>query len=343
MNPIISDLSYVNAPPSLTAHIRRQPEDFQVIEELGFVPDGVGEHSFLRIRKRDANTQWVAERIAAFAQQPVSAVSYAGMKDRHAVTEQWFSVHLPGRLDPDWSACGDEYFSVLQQQRHSRKLRRGALKGNSFRIVLRELQGDRVELEARLQRVLKQGVPNYYGEQRFGRQGGNLAKAQALFSGRRVRNRHQRGLYLSAARSWLFNQVLSRRLSAATWNQILPGDLMMLEGSHSVFPVTDVDADLQRRLLELDIHPTGPLWGQGMPFSQGEVQALETEIAAQHSDLAEGLVRAGLKQERRALRLCVQNLMWNNEKADVLVLHFRLSAGAYATMVLRELVLSSDV
>jgi tRNA pseudouridine13 synthase len=324
--------------PPLGGRIRAVPEDFQVFEELGFTATGSGEHVLLRVRKRAVNTEWVARQLGAFAGVPKAAVSYAGLKDRHAVAEQWFSVHLPGRSEPDWSLCGGEDFTVREHHRHARKLRIGALKGNVFRIVIRELQGESGALAERLRRIEQTGVPNYFGAQRFGRDGGNLARAEALFLGtERVRDRHERGLYLSAARAEVFNQVLSRRVAAGCWNQPLAGDVMMLEGNRSVFAVTAVDTAIRQRITDFDIHPTGPLWGAGALLSRDAVLELEQALAAEYPVLCQGLAAAGLKQERRALRVRIQDAALATPADGTAVLGFRLPAGAYATVVLREL------
>jgi len=331
--------SFAIGTPLLSGRIRTVPGDFQVFEELGFTTTGSGEHVLLRVRKRAVNTNWVAKQLAAFAGVPQAAVSYAGLKDRHAVAEQWFSVHLPGQSELDWASCGGEDFAILEHHRHARKLRIGALKGNTFRIVIRDLEGDPGTLEERLRQVGKLGVPHYFGAQRFGRDGGNLAKAEALFLGKtRVKDRYQRGLYLSAARAEIFNQVLSRRVTAGSWNQPLTGDVMMLDGSHSVFPVTEVDSTIQQRILDCDIHPTGPLWGKGELLSQASVLDSEQAVAADHPVLCQGLVTAGLKQERRALRVRVRDVGLEIPDDGTVVISFRLPAGAYATVVLRELV-----
>ena len=334
---MLESLSYRTEAPALRGRIRSQPEDFEVQEELGFDADGEGEHVWLRVRKRAANTAWVAEQLAAYAGVAERAVSYAGLKDRWAVAEQWFSVHLPGRRDPDWSACGGADFSVLQHIRHGRKLRRGALKSNSFRIVVRDLDGPVTDLEERLQRALAEGVPNYFGEQRFGREGANLKQAELMFAGRRVRNRHHRSLYVSAARSHIFNQVLSRRVAENTWNRALAGDVMMLEGTHSIFTVDQPDAEIMQRIAVLDIHPTGPLWGAGEPLSRAIVLSLEKTVAENLSTLCSGLQRIdNLRQERRALRLRLNKAALECHKDHVQIC-LDLPAGAYATTVLREL------
>ena len=336
-------LPFAHGQPALSGRLRAVPEDFQVREDIPFTLDGAGEHVWLRVRKRDANTDWVARRLAERAAVPPSAVSYAGLKDRHAVTEQWFSVHLPGRAEPDWALDPYPDFMVLNAVRHSRKLRRGALSGNAFRITIRDLDGDPAELAARLERVAATGVPNYFGEQRFGREAGNLERAEAMLSGReKVRDRHQRGLYLSTARSALFNAVLARRVSEGSWNGALPGEVLMLAGSHSIFTVTEVDETIRQRITAFDLHPTGPLWGAGELHSGGPVRELEEAVAATLPAFRDGLAAAGLDQERRALRLMVEDARLEFAKARTAVLDFRLTAGAYATTVLRELVRPAD-
>ena len=228
---------------------------------------------------------------------------------------------------------------MLNAVRHSRKLRRGALSGNAFRITLRELDGDPAELTARLNLVAATGVPNYFGEQRFGHAGGNLEQAEAMLRGElKVRDRQQRGLYLSAARSALFNAVLARRVAEGTWNQPLPGEVLMLDGSHSIFAVDEVDETIRQRVAAFDLHPTGPLWGAGTLRNGGPVRALEEAAAATLPVFRDGLAAAGLEQERRALRLAVRDATLEFPELRTAVLDFRLPAGAYATTVLRELI-----
>jgi tRNA pseudouridine13 synthase len=276
--------------------------------------------------------------LARCAGVPLRDVSYAGLKDRQAVTEQWFSVHLPGSATPDWSKLGSADVSILREARHSRKLRRGALRGNRFRITVHDLVTDPGLLRQRLETIAAAGVPNYFGEQRFGRNGSNLRTAERFFGNTHMRlSRHQRGLVLSAARSLLFNAVLSRRVSEGSWNLALPGDAMQLQGSHSYFVATVVDAELQQRVAEHDVHPTGPLHGRGTAAVEAEVLALESAVLAGYPAWQAGLEAAGLKQERRALRLILDKLEWTQPATDVLCLEFSLPAGAYATSVLREL------
>lgn len=320
----------------LDALFRAIPEDFRVDELPAFEPSGAGEHLLLEIEKRGMNTVHAARRIARWAGVPDAAIGYAGLKDRHAITTQRFSVHLPKRVAPDLSTLGGADLRVLGQAWHARKLPRGALRGNRFRLVLREVAGERGVIEARLRRIAADGLPNYFGAQRFGRGGDNVAAARRMFAGQRV-HREQRSIYLSAARSALFNAVLAARVRAGTWAAGDEGEVWMLDGSHSVFGPVPADPALAGRAASGDIHPTGPLWGRGEPRCDGAVAALEAAALAPFADLRAGLEAAGLRQERRALRVRVADLAWDGPGEGRLSLSFVLPPGAYATGLLAEL------
>lgn len=331
-----SELPRAYGPPPLQAILRAQPEDFMVEELPGAVADGSGEHAWLWVEKRDANTEWVARQLAAFCGIPVADVGYAGLKDRHAVTRQAFSLHLPGKADPDWSHFVAEGVSLLEVRRHGRKLKRGALRGNRFALRLREVQGDRQRADEVLARIGTGGVPNYFGEQRFGLTGRNLEQARAMFAGRRVR-RGMRSLLLSAARSQIFNEVLAARVGLGNWNQAMDGEIWALAGSHSWFGPEAFTPALAARLASTDIAPSGPLWGEGEPPSADAVGALERGIAATHADLVAGLAAARMRHDRRPLRLLPRDLHWRWPDPGTLELAFELPAGSYATVVVREL------
>jgi len=355
-------LTFAHGVPAITGRIRVLPEDFVVREWLGFDPDHDGDHALLTVRKREANTQWVARELAKRAGVHVHDVGFAGLKDRHALTEQSFSVPI-GRNGnvASWAGFQGEGFEVLSAVRHRRKLRRGAHHGNDFEILVRE-PGPRHPalptpeapasgptppmgeasftgsfLDARLTAIQRFGVPNYFGEQRFGREDSNLDAARRWFEqGQEPRDRHIRGFALSATRAEIFNRILSARVSDGTWNRLLDGDVANLQGTGSIFGVEQVDEVLRERCERMDIHPTGAMWGRGELRSQGAARQLEEAIAAELSSFAAGLAKAGLEQERRALRLAVQELQWA-AAPDGLRLKFRLGRGAFATTVLREI------
>lgn len=318
--------------------MRSTPEDFFVEELPGFEPSGAGEHLLLTIEKRGMNTAFAAKTIAQWAGVDESAIGYAGLKDRHAVTRQRFSVWIPKKIAPDLAALQSDALRVLEHAWHARKLPRGALAGNRFVLVLRELEGQREAVDARLSAIARRGVPNHFGEQRFGRGGDNVRKAVAMFAGGRVK-REERTMLLSAARSELFNRVLAARVEAGNWDAALDGEVWILDGSRSVFGPEPFTPELQARLEAFDIHPSGPLWGEGELRSTGA--ARELELAALAGDTASrlraGLERAGLKQERRALRLRPMELAWTWRDDGALELRFALPPGCYATTVLREL------
>lgn len=323
--------------PPVTGQLRVTPEDFVVREWLGFAADGAGDHWLLTVRKRGANTHWVAKQLAKLAQIHPRDVGFAGLKDRNAVTEQAFTVPVRSAVGSAWSGVSGDGFEVLEAVLHRRKLKRGALRGNDFEITVRGLSGDTEALAQRLETMVTQGVPNYFGPQRFGIEGGNLLRARQWLSGEiELQDRLDRSFALSAARSAIFNAVLARRVADGTWNRLRAGDVANLDGSNSIFSAAALDEVLIERCRQLDIHPTGPLWGEGAPASQGEVAELEQQVAAGESLLAEGLGKAGLEQERRALRQRVGNVEWMLD-ADRLRLKFRLPRGAFATAVLHEL------
>ncbi|MGN6113634.1 MAG: tRNA pseudouridine(13) synthase TruD [Luteimonas sp.] len=275
-----ASLPQAHGAPVLSARIRVAPEDFRVDEIDGFEAEGSGEHLLLTVEKRGMNTAFAAKLIAQWAGIDEAGIGYAGLKDRHALTTQRFSVHLPRRIAPDTAALeAHEGLRVLGATWHSRKLPRGALAGNRFALRLRGAAGARDAVDARLQAIAARGVPNYFGEQRFGRDGDNVGNALAMFAGRRVA-RAQRTHLLSAARSQLFNRVLAARVEAGSWDAALEGEVWMLDGSRSVFGPLPFDDALAARLAAFDIHPTAPLWGRGELRRADGAAALELEALA---------------------------------------------------------------
>jgi len=333
------NLPFAYGIPPATARLRQTPEDFQVEEQLGFEPDGEGEHLWLWVEKRGLNSEQLARELARLGGMKAGEIGYAGMKDRHALTRQWFSVPVRHAVGDALQWCGAGW-RVLHGARARRKLRRGGLRGNRFMITLREVRGDLGAIEARLQEIAVRGVPNYFGEQRFGHD--NLARAEAMVHGElRVADRHVRGLYLSSVRAALFNSVAARRVRDRTWDQALPGEALNLDGSRSFFVIDAPDEAIARRLAAGDVHPTGPLWGKGEPPSRGEALAADRAAMVECPDWwRDACCRAGMEQERRPLRLVVRELQWQWGDGGRLCLGFALAAGGYATAVLRELAAS---
>ena len=318
---VLPDWARAHGTPLFAARIRSTPADFDVTEVLGWALSGDGEHDYLWIEKTGANTEWAARQLARYAGVPPKDVGYAGLKDRHAITRQWFSV--PRWHQPDWSALDVAGVHILDVARHSKKLRRGAHKGNRFRIVLRgeDLEQHADALAQRMAVIREQGVPNYFGAQRFGIDGGNLALADAWAAGKRL-PRHKRSLVISTIRSFLFNEALDARVRDATWNRLLPGDKANLDGTGSLFDVVEVDEELERRCAELDIHPAGTLAGEGSSAGPD----------AWH----EALDRARVEPGARSFRVKAEGLE-QTIAGGAVVLSFALSRGSFATSVLREI------
>ena len=333
--PAIADWARAYGASPVTGQVRRTAADFQVTEILDYDLSGTGEHDFLWLEKQDANTAWLAGKLAQHAGIREPDVGFAGLKDRNAITRQWFSVRRLSAAGTDWSAFELPGVTILDVTRHDRKLRRGAHSGNRFRICIADLVGDPVALEERLQLIRQDGVPNYFGEQRFGRDGNNLQLASDLFAGKRMR-RNKRSFALSAARSWLFNHILQARVQDGSWNCLLDGESACLDGSNSIFAIDQLDQELQNRCHEMDIHPGGALWGRGEPSCQGAVLVLEQAALKSFEEFRRGL-EAHVDQSRRALRLAVRDFAWETGAGQAW-LDFGLSSGAFATAVLREIV-----
>lgn len=336
MNPLFTTefISAYAAP--LTGQFRVQRRDFKVDEQMDIDLSGQGEHLWLQVRKTGSNTDWVAGQLARCAGIKEVEVGYAGLKDRHAITTQWFSLQLAGKPDPDFSPLPPE-IEILQSQRHDKKLRTGALTANHFELILRNVEGDLEQLKPIIEKIKIRGVPNYFGEQRFGNERNNLTKALAWFKGEfRPKQKHQMGLYLSAARSWIFNHILQARIQQNNWSTRLEGDVFVLEDSHSWF-VDDGSENLMQRLDQGDIHPSGALWGEGELPTQSLMRALELQQADFFPGFCAGLSKQRLKHDRRALRVMVKNLEYALLDQQTLQLNFTLPAGAYATVLLEQL------
>lgn len=321
-----------------SAQLKACAEDFQVDEVLDIPLTGTGEHLWLWVEKRYLNTEEVAKRIARLIHVPVRQISYAGLKDRLALTRQWFSVHLAGKPDPDLTAIEDEQLRIIKRIRHQRKLQRGTHSGNGFTIRLTGLDADHLALEQKLQCIAREGVPNYFGLQRFGHDGYNVSQAFEYASQQKLpEQRTVRSRLLSSARSYLFNKVLASRVAEGTWNKVIDGDVLSFTNSRSFF-MADEHSQQDPRLAGLDLHPTGPLWGDGELAGMGQAKQLEQQVIANYPSLANWLVLAKMRQERRILRLPVGQLQWHFPEANILQLAFVLPMGCFATAVVRELV-----
>ncbi len=360
---------------NLTATIKSVAEDFIVEENVSIEMSGEGEHCWIYLKKRHCNTDWIAERLAKYCGVKRMAVSYAGLKDRRAVTSQWFSIQLPGLPTPDWDVFEasfsedasegmpedlpedmtdnvsknnyQESVKILQCFRHNRKLQRGALNSNSFSIILRDLNDTSEQafdrLVQRCQTIAEQGVPNYFGLQRFGRHYNNLDQAVKMFSNPRYKlAKSKRGMYLSAARSWMFNCILSARIEQNVWASRLAGDAFMLDGKSACFKDDRFKDDgneqegIKQRLAHNEIHPTAVLWGEGDTMVDAAAVELESSIISQYPVYRDGLVAARVRAQRRSCRVVPRDVTFVRQKDDFMI-SFTLPSGCYATVVLDEI------
>lgn len=330
------DFNFLYGKPKSTGIYKQSCEDFIVKEDLGFELTGEGEHVCLWVQKIGENTQYLARQLAKFAGIQARDVSYAGLKDKQGDTWQWFSLHIPGKVTPDFSLFESAGVTIHKVIRHNKKIKTGALAGNYFSITLREIS-DKQAVESALINV-KSGVPNYFGEQRFGYAGHNVNAALTMFTGRKIKDRFKRGMYLSAARSYLFNQVVSARIADALYLNPMLGDCVQFVSNRSFFPLPDLDEATLQRLTSREICLTAPLWGAGELTSEADAKVYELDKLKEYQDLQAGLAKNGLKQQRRPLLLVAEQLssIWHDEKT--VCINFYLPSGCYATSLLRELI-----
>ena len=321
---------------AVTGLIKQVPADFVVEEIVGFEFTGTGEHVVVQVKKQDLSTLEVVDAISRVTGSSKKDIGFCGLKDKRAISTQWFSVRVPAQAEAALPSLENERIEILSYDRHCKKLKRGHHFGNHFSIKVRQLGGDMIALADNLQKLRITGVPNYFGPQRFSRN--NLRKADALFCGQLKRVSHaERGMVLSSVRSAMFNEVLTHRVRDGTWNKLLVGDAANLNGTNSHFQVREVTEELQNRLTQFDVHPSGPLFGTGRnPVANGVYQ-LESGVFGQHPTWCEGLSKFGLRLQRRSLRLKVSDLRWEIFNNETLALSFSLRKGGFATSVLSAL------
>ena len=337
---LLESLQYAHGFPQISGDLKSKPEDFRVTEVMDHQPSGEGEHYWVDVTKTNLSSDKVGKVLARFADVMNRDVGFAGMKDVNAVTRQWFSVWAPKNQNLDWRKFVHEGIELHSVTKHSRKIRRGAHAGNQFDIVIRNLVGDTSHLSERIAKIRECGVPNYFGSQRFGWNAGNLPKAESMFDGSfKVRDKVLKGILLSAARSFLFNVVVSSRVEANTWLKLHPFEPANLNGGNAIF-TSEEETDNNRRLRSLDIHPTAPMWGSGAGEATQSYRVLgdwEANVLANFQALQQGLESRGLQYQRRALRSVPLNLDFRAQEGQ-LRLSFSLQGGQFATSVLREIV-----
>ncbi len=371
LNLNVENWHYMHAGPLFNASIKAELSDFKVFETLSFEPSGDGEHTFLEVEKTGLNTAFVAEEIAKFAQLPLRAVSYAGRKDKFATTTQWFGIYAGGKKrvakdEPKWHEMKLDGLRLINVTKNQRKLRTGAIANNRFEIVLRNIKGlaetDNCaqptltsetflnRLNKRLEEISLNGVPNYYGNQRFGelikpdksvQLGGNLIMAERLINGEEIRNRNKKSMAVSALRSWLFNQAVSHRLSKIGNSALLNGDALMLAGTNSFFIYAENDDSQQtvvERIAQRDVSISAPLWGGGKIETLNAAYDFENNFAQSHPLVCQTLAELGLEQQRRAMLVFPSDMKSEIlEQQQAIKLSFSLPSGCFATSVLREI------
>lgn len=326
---------YLYGKPTASAYFKQEPEDFLVTENLGFELTGEGENLFLCIEKRELNTQQVCEYLAKLFKKRLRDIGYAGLKDKQSISRQWFSVQMNVTQTPDLSSIDTDQIKLIDSIRHNKKLKVGALESNHFKITLKQVD-DIKHVEQKLTLIQHQGVPNYFGPQRFGFKGNNLNWADRMSGGEVIKNKKVKGFALSASRSYLFNQVVSKRLEMNTFERAQDGELFILSGTNSYFS-EQLSDEIEQRLKSQDIRISAPLVGKGELETSGEVCNIEQLIVNEHPSWLEMLADNGLKQERRSISLYPKNMHWQTEE-DKLVVEFDLPTGCFATSVLRECV-----
>lgn len=285
--------------------LRNRVSDFKVCEVLDIEFADEGEHLFLLIEKSDMNTQGVQKLLADHYGVARLDVGYAGLKDKRAVARQWFSVRQPKQAQspqhPD--------FKVIRERRHTHKLRVGDHTANEFNIVVRETDPEGRQFA---EQAFSKPFPNYFGLQRFGRNFSNLHRAREwVKSGRERTSRIARSRHLSTLRSFIFNEVLAKRVADGSWNSLLCGDCRAASG------------------------PTGPLWGRGRLSTSNDARVVEESVREQNVDLCDALEWVGLRHERRALSAQARDVEVDGSKSTV-ELSFSLPPGCYATVAIGE-------
>jgi tRNA pseudouridine13 synthase len=326
--------------PGIGGTLRARPEDFVVDEEPAYEPSGNGDHVFVRIEKRGLTTMQAVERIARAIGVNPRDVGVAGMKDRHAVTRQWISLPPPVKPVAVEALALDD-ITIKSVVRHPHKLRTGHVRANRFVLVVSGAT-DVETARAILERLASPpGTPNWYGEQRFGRDGDNAQKGLAIIRGEKPpRDRKLARLLVSSLQSQLFNEWLTARMRDGLYARVLAGDILhKIPGGQFVCDAPDVD---QPRLVAGEIGITGPMFGDSMRRPTG-VAAEREQAILDANGLTEdsfSTVKAIAEGTRRDAAIIVGNPSVRGVDGGVEVA-FTLPGGAYATAVMREVMKSS--
>lgn len=340
---MLAELNYFYGKPTTIGQYKQKFEDFVVTEDLGFELTNDGEHVFVFLEKCDCNTIFVAEQLAKYVGISAKFVSYAGLKDRQAVTQQWFSLHMPGQATPDFSNFNLDGCKILKVTRHNKKLKIGALKGNYFNINLTSLS-DKSEIESKLALIKQFGVPNYFGEQRFGREQNNVIQAIKWANGEiSVTDRKKRSFYLSAARSAIFNNIVRQRIAQNLHQTVLDGDILQLAGRGSWFVAQAEELpSLQQRVHQGEINITAPMVGDSPLGTTSVAFEFEQSCLQSWSNFNPLFAKERVETARRSIVVYPSQLSWQWLDDNNVNLKFYLPSGCYATSVIRELIIGSE-
>ena len=333
-------LLYPYGAPEISGVIKSEVADFKVDETLGFEPSGEGEHLFLQIEKTGLSTHELIDQVAIDFNIKPRDVGYSGLKDKHAVTRQWLSLHLAGQMQsmkiPESSA-----YKILSQGWHTRKLKPGSHRSNCFEVLIREVDSFDGTAQQQLDLIREKGMANYFGQQRFGRSDDNVSRALQVFANaRKTRklSRTRKGIYLSALRSELFNQILSARIKNDIWNKPAEGDVFMLSGSQSIFQEAITDEILER-FSQFDISSTASLFGEGENRLKLQALQIEQTVFEENVEICDCLLRLKARLHRRPIRIQVKNLEVDYQSADKLInIKAELPRGSYFTSLLNHFV-----
>ena len=353
----IERLNYLESQPEISGKIKLDFADFVVKEDLGFSPSGCGDHVFVLVTKKGLTTIDVARKISEAAGHKLSSIGYSGMKDKKGECTQWFSFPLTDDVEQILSLIEDANLSVVKSQLNKRKLKIGSHQRNIFNITIRNCMGGQNSFEDRLLAIREYGVPNYFGIQRFGYKMKNVAAFYESIthnensaSTTKKENRYKvnsrvRGIQISAVRAFLFNEVLSTRLSMKNWTTYLPGDVLNLDGTESYFLLgpDDQQEKTQKRLDIFDVHISGPLAGiinsKDRYVTRSKAADIELGSFSKYEELWNGLKMINVMASRRPLRFRAENLQWSWMDRNTLNITFALRKGCYATSLLREVCL----
>lgn len=333
----MTTLIYPYGAASLTGVIKQNPEDFKVHEQLGFELSGEGEHLFIEVEKTELTTFQLIEIIAKHCGVAAKQIGYSGLKDKQAITRQWLSIQLPGYKQMPEIPDGEQY-RILDKQWHDKKLRVGVHKFNDFEITIRNIEGNMDELTVTIKRINEFGFANYFGQQRFGSNQDNVSQALRVLGNRHKSkrlSRQKKGLYLSALRSEIFNQILAHRINQGIWKEPVDGDLFMLSGTQSMFAEA-LNDELIQRYQALDIHSAVSLMGCGESRITSQALAIENEVLNDAGEMIEILNQQEVKRAYRSSRAIAHHMVIEVLDSATVYLKVRLERGVFLTSLINH-------